>query len=436
MIIKRTIKYSIQNQRNAGSRLRMRVSYNGCRVDFQTGIVLNKEYWDDVQQRVLPLNSNVVMATDLNDQLSQMLTDMIAVFREYELLNVVPTVSELRNSFTKQRSSHTQTAHQSKKKDSTLTVQQVDKKRNGTKDKGFWKYFDEFVKVNGKLNDWTSATYEKFAALRNHLFTFDKKLTFDKFDEDGIANFIDYLGKKGMKNSTINKQLGFLRWFLRWCYEKGYHTNHTFEYYKPKLKNTTKRVVFLTAEELNTLETFQIPDKYVALGPVRDVFLFTCYTGLRYSDACNLTWDDIHNGKIEIVTVKTSDRLLIEINSKAQAILDKYAEIHFPNKKVLPVVSNQKMNKHLHTLCKLAGIDESIKSTHYEGNKRVDEVHPKYELIGTHCGRRTFICTALAKGIPPSVVMKWTGHSDYKAMKPYIDIADEVKSEYMKQFDQ
>lgn len=91
------------------------------------------------------------------------------------------------------------------------------------------------------------------------------------------------------------------------------------------------------------------------------------------------------------------------------------------------------MNKHLHTLCKLAGIDGSIKSTHYEGNKRVDEVHPKYELIGTHCGRRTFICTALGKGIPPSVVMKWTGH---RTIRHYIDIADEVKSEYMKQFDQ
>ena len=77
-----------------------------------------------------------------------------------------------------------------------------------------------------------------------------------------------------------------------------------------------------------------------------------------------------------------------------------------------------------------------FKTTHYEGNKRVDVVKPKYELVGTRCGRRTFICTALAKGIPPSVVMKWTGHSDYKAMKPYIDIADEVKSEYMKQFDE
>ena len=436
MIIKRTIKFSIQSQRNAGSRLSMRVSYHVSRVDFQTGIVLNKEYWDDVQQRVLPLNSNVAMATDLNDQLSQMLSDMIAVFREYELRNMMPTVQELRISYNNKTASHSQIKERSDEKDSNISVLQVDKKEKGAKDKYIWKHYDEFVKVNGKLNDWTSATHEKFAALRNHLSSFDKKLTFEKFDEDGIANFIDYLGKKGMKNSTINKQLSFLRWFLRWCYEKGYNNNHTFEYYKPKLKNATKRVVFLTAEELNTLETYQIPDKYVALGPVRDVFLFTCYTGLRYSDACNLTWDDIHNGKIEIVTVKTTDRILIEINSKAQAILDKYADVHLPDKKVLPVVSNQKMNKHLHTLCKLAGIDESIKTTHYEGNQRIDKVQPKYELIGTHCGRRTFICTALAKGIPPSVVMKWTGHSDYKAMKPYIDIADEVKSEYMKQFDE
>ena len=56
-----------------------------------------------------------------------------------------------------------------------------------------------------------------------------------------------------------------------------------------------------------------------------------------------LTWDDIHNGKIEIVTVKTADRIMIELNSKSQAILNKYSEISFPGKKVLPVISNQKM---------------------------------------------------------------------------------------------
>ena len=73
---------------------------------------------------------------------------------------------------------------------------------------------------------------------------------------------------------------------------------------------------------------------------------------------------------------------------------------------------------------------------HYKGNERIDEVTPKYALLGTHAGRRTFICNALALGIPPQVVMKWTGHSDYKAMKPYIDIADDIKANAMSKFNQ
>lgn len=66
---------------------------------------------------------------------------------------------------------------------------------------------------------------------------------------------------------------------------------------------------------------------------------------------------------------------------------------------------------------------------------RIDIVTPKYALLGSHTGRRTFICNALALGIPPQVVMKWTGHSDYKAMKPYIDIADDIKAAAMTRFD-
>ena len=57
------------------------------------------------------------------------------------------------------------------------------------------------------------------------------------------------------------------------------------------------------------------------------------------------------------------------------------------------------------------------------------------ELIGTHAGRRTFICFALSQGIAPQVVMKWTGHSDYKAMKSYIDIAEKTKAEAMNLFE-
>ena len=100
----------------------------------------------------------------------------------------------------------------------------------------------------------------------------------------------------------------------------------------------------------------------------------------------------------------------------------------------MPVISNQKMNDYLKELCRLAEIDEPIRETYYKGNERIDEVTPKCELLGTHAGRRTFICNALSLGIPAQVEMKWTGHSDYKAMKPYIDIADEIKANAMSKF--
>ena len=85
-------------------------------------------------------------------------------------------------------------------------------------------------------------------------------------------------------------------------------------------------------------------------------------------------------------------------------------------------------------LCELAGIDTPVHLTYYRGQQRIDETLPKYELIGTHAGRRTFICNAILLGIPANVIMKWTGHSDYKAMKPYVDVADETKASAMSKF--
>ena len=130
----------------------------------------------------------------------------------------------------------------------------------------------------------------------------------------------------------------------------------------------------------------------------------------------NLRKSDVKEDHIEITTIKTTDSLCIELNKYSKAILEKYKGVEFEDYKVLPVISNQKMNTYLHDLCKLAKIDEPIRQTFYKGNERIDKVEPKYKLIGTHCGRRTFICNALSLGIPAEVVMKWTGHSDYKAI--------------------
>lgn len=137
---------------------------------------------------------------------------------------------------------------------------------------------------------------------------------------------------------------------------------------------------------------------------------------------------------MEITTIKTADKLIIELNNYALAILDKYKDVPFPDDKALPVISNQRMNDYLKEAGELAGIDTPVSTIYFIRNRRVEETYPKYELLGTHAGRRTFICNALALGIPADVVMKWTGHSDYKAMRPYIDIADTVKKNMMDKF--
>lgn len=109
---------------------------------------------------------------------------------------------------------------------------------------------------------------------------------------------------------------------------------------------------------------FKIPAGNENLERVRDVFVFCCYSGLRYSDAYNLRRPDLKKLFMEVTTIKK-----------------------------------------------------------------------KYELITPHVGRKSFICNCLALGIPVNVVMKWTGHKDYKSMKPYIDVADSIKAREMKKFD-
>ena len=313
-------------------------------------------------------------------------------------------------------------------------------------EKDIWWSLDQFVTVMGKQNEWTRSTYQKFDALENHLKKFREnqrvklkkkkfELTFSYFDEEGLLNFVEFLSKvKKMKNTSIDKQLDFLRWFFRWALAKRFHDVNDFETFRPRLKKTRNRVVFLTRDELEKLKKYVAPEDRKNLERVRDVFLFQCCTGLRYSDVFNLRRCDVHEDHIDVTTIKTNDTLRIELNEESKSILDRYKNITYENDKALPVISNQKMNDSLHELCKLAGINEMVRKTYFRGKERIDEIKPKWELVGTHTGRRTFICHALSMGIPPEIVMKWTGHSDYKAMKPYIDVVDEIKAESMKKF--
>ena len=381
--------------------------------------------WDADKQRVKNGCTNKLKqsASEINAALLGYYTELQEVFKRFEVAEVMPSPTDVKKTFN--------VHHRSDDAQAEQTFDRPDPSNN------FYKAFDEFVRVCGRQNDWTHATYEKFAAVKNHLRAFRADLSFSFFNEAGLMEYVRYLREeREMRNSTIGKQLSFLKWFLRWSFGQGMHGNNAYDTFRPKLKDTQKKIIFLTWEELTRLREFEIPPAKQSLDRVRDVFLFQCFTGLRYSDVYNLRRSDIKEDHIEVTTIKTSDSLVIELNKHSKAILEKYQDVVFEHDKALPVITNQKMNEYLKELAELAGINEPIRQTYYKGNERIDEVTPKYALLGTYAGRRTFICNALALGIPPQVVMKWTGHSDYKAMKPYIDIADDIKANAMSKFNQ
>lgn len=429
MNIKRNIIFTLESRKKDGVLIienvpiRMRVNFASKRIEFTTGYRIDATKWDADKQRVKNGCSNKLKqsASEINASLLEYYTEIQSIFKRFEVEDVMPTPEQIKEAF---NALHKPASEEPKTKEKVLPCD-------------FFQVFDDFVEDCGRQNDWTDSTYEKFAAVKNHLTNFRDGLTFEFFDERGLNDYVGYLRDvKEMRNTTIGKQLSFLKWFLRWAFKKGVHQNNAYDSYKPKLKSTQKKIIFLTWDELNRLREFKIPSNKQALERVRDVFLFQCFTGLRYSDVFNLRRSDIKGDHIEVTTVKTSDSLIIELNNHSKAILDKYKDVAFENDKVLPVITNQKMNDYLKELAEMAGIDEPVRQTYYKGNERIDEVTPKYALLGTHAGRRTFICNALALGIPPQVVMKWTGHSDYKAMKPYIDIADDIKANAMSKFNQ
>ena len=431
MNIKRNIIFALERRKKDGVPIvenvpiRMRVNFASQRIEFTTGYRIDVAKWDGDKQRVKNGCTNKLKqsASEINAALLGYYTELQEIFKRFEVAEIMPSPAELKEAFNNRHGQNEKTEL------SSTDMSNVPS--------NFYEAFDDFVRVCGRQNDWTHSTFEKFAAVKNHLKNFRSELSFDFFDEEGLTEYVQYLREvREMRNSTIGKQLSFLKWFLRWSFKQGMHSNNAYDTFKPKFKDAQKKIIFLTWEELNRLREFKIPPTKQALERVRDVFLFQCFTGLRYSDVFNLRKSDIKGDHIEVTTVKTSDSLSIELNDHSRAILEKYKDVEFENDKALPVITNQKMNDYLKELAELAEINEPVRQTYYKGNERIDEVTPKYALLGTHAGRRTFICNALALGIPPQVVMKWTGHSDYKAMKPYIDIADDIKANAMSKFNQ
>lgn len=428
MALKRKIIFDLNKRGDAVENLpiRLRVTYSGKRLDIPMGFNIDLSKWDaDVDAQKVKngcTNKLKQTSTEINKHLSERESAIDNIFTRFELDNITPTIEMVKEAYY---------AIYSKKQGDSGKPTEIT----------FFQRFDEFVKDRGTKKGWTDATYTKFKAVRSHLEEFDPNINLDTLNEERLLAYLNFLqtdrGKiKGMRNTSASKQLGFLKWFLRWTTSKEYTKQIAYNSFRPKLKSVNKDIVFLNWEELMHVYTFEFAESKKYLERVRDVFCFCCFTSLRYSDAYNLKRSDIKRGAIHITTIKTDDKLKIELNKYSIAILDKYKDIPFKDNKALPVISNQKMNEYLKELGEVAEINEPITDIYFIGNERKEKVYPKWALLGTHAGRRTFICNALAMNIPAQVVMKWTGHSDYKAMQPYIAVAEKVKADAMKKFNE
>lgn len=443
------IKYKIAFKIRAFGRnvkkyqIRMRFSFNGQRTDVTTGWNLSDaSAWNADMENVISgyIGPNNETASDINVDLQLKKSHMEMAFKYYESNDIIPKPSEVLKRYESRLAG-------------IMPQKPEPEKRLKPRKENIYGVFDIFTVESGEKNAWTEATFEKMNALRVDLYTFNPNLAFSDITESILSAWVKYLrddkqlkkprkkkGERkeydkedlvGLKNSTIEKKLDYLRWFLKWAELKGYNVNAAYKTFRPTLKKTQKKVIFLTKEEIERVRNLQIPQNQAHLEQTRDVFLFCCFSGLRHSDVYNLRRNDIKEDSLEVTTIKTADSIVIELNKVTREIIDKYKEFSFPENKALPVVKNQPMNRDLKDLCRLAGINEKIRITTYKGNQRFDEVKEKWELVGTHTGRKTFIVSCLSLGIPPNIVMKWTGHSDYKSMQPYIDIVDSIKASEM-----
>ena len=266
---------------------------------------------------------------------------------------------------------------------------------------------------------------KKYKVLKNHLTEFQKvkkfTIAFNNIDLLFYDKFTLFLqNDKKHTNNTVSKYFDLLKTFLRWATERNSNNKTDFQKFKTATEKTD--IIYLTENELLSIYNKDLSNNK-ALDKVRDVFCFACFTGARFSDVSSLKKEDIRGKNWYLRTTKTKDVLQIPLNEYAIEILNKYSDCE----RVLPVISSQKTNQHLKELCKLAEIDDPITIVKYRGAERIEEIYPKYELVSTHCARRSFVTLSLEKGMRAETVMEITGHSNYKTFKKYIKITSKVK---------
>jgi len=388
----------------------------GKRISYFTGLRIETNLWHLEKQRVKTSATGSSEINDILDNLSEAATKIV---REARLNKRTLTKEELKTKL--DIASHKLTAKT-----------------------GFFEHYDNFVRTESKLKSWTKGTHTKLTTIRTQLESFEAyqkrnkksfKLDLNEVNEDFFTELVNFWQiEYDLRNSTIQKNIHILRWFFNWCLKKELMPG-SYKGVRIDLKQNKKKVIFLDLSELKQIHEAAIPPQQNYIDRTRDIFIFQCFTGLRYSDLKNLKATDIKEDYIQITsTIKTQEAVTIELNDTTKPIIEKYRDYQAATGYALPVPCNQDYNKFLKVLAKLAGLNEIITLVHYAGDNRIERSFEKWQLISSHSARRSFITNGLSLGIGTEVIMSWTGHKSEESFKAYYEIVRERKQKDIQKF--
>ncbi|MAY88118.1 MAG: integrase [Pseudooceanicola sp.] len=353
-----------------------RLTFKKARKAFATGLAIQPERWNAKKQEAIGRSDEALF---LNTQLSLIKEKIRKALLSNQLQGVDFTVNEIFETYTGKKT---------KKKEDVIS------------------YFKRYLKDQSYLvgKDIKQVTWNKFNYVCSDVEAFIKKkykkrdIALEELNLQFLSDLEYYLKTvKDQKQVTINKAIQRFRKPIKEAVAKGYLDKDPFLLYKAR--RAKKEVVFLSAEELNTLEEFQFSQPRLCL--VRDLFVFCCYTGLAYLEMSTLKYKNLIKGFdgniwIQMNRQKTDKSLSVPVLPKANEIITKYKN---ESEYVLPKFSNQKINSYLKEIAEVVGINK---------------------VISHHTARKTFASTVLLyNDVPIEIVSELLGHSSIQITQNY-----------------
>jgi site-specific recombinase XerD len=270
--------------------------------------------------------------------------------------------------------------------------------------------------------EYAPGTLERYTTSLKHTIEFMQwkynvsDIDITKIDHAFVTDYEFWL--RSVRNCANNTAVKYLKNFnkiIKLCLANDWLDKNPFANYKSKVKEVDR--VYLTEEEIQSI--IEKDFKTERLSLVSDIFLFSCFTGLAYIDVKNLTKSHISygiDGEQWIFThrQKTESASKIPILPVTQMIIDKYENHPQCNNedKLLPILSNQKMNAYLKEIATLCNINKELTF---------------------HIARHTFATTVtLTNGVPIESVSKMLGHKNLRTTQHYAKVLDRKVSEDMK----